>query len=123
MKDSDGNRPGKPLKVEFDALKHESNRFATALQNAKQASRELSEQLPAAQRTISDISDDVEKYSRHIQPTVDRMKQKAKKLTKIWVHLLVQMLKMTKGLRKFKEILFFCEYSLFKNDLAIFMVY
>ena len=62
MRDSDGNRPGKPLKVEFDALKHESNRFATALQNAKQASRELSEQLPAAQRTISDISDDVEKY-------------------------------------------------------------
>lgn len=83
MKDNDGNRPGKPLKVEFDALKHESNRFATALQNAKQASRELSEQLPAAQRTISDISDDVEKYSRHIQPTVDRMKQKAKRLTKI----------------------------------------
>ena len=78
--DSDGNRPGKPLKVEFDALKHEGNRFATALQNAKQASRELSEQMPAAQRTISDISDDVEKYSRHIQPTVDRMKQKGKEV-------------------------------------------
>lgn len=76
MKDNDGNRPGK----EFDALKHESNRFATALQNAKQASRELSEQLPAAQRTISDISDDVEKYSRHIQPTVDRMKQKGEEV-------------------------------------------
>lgn len=80
MKDNDGNRPGKPLKVEFDALKHESNRFATALQNAKQASRELSEQLPAAQRTISDISDDVEKYSRHIQPTVDHMKQKGEEV-------------------------------------------
>lgn len=76
MKDSDGNRPGKPLKVEFDALKHEGNRFATALQNAKQASSELSKQLPAAERTISDLSDDVEKYSRHIQPTVERMKQK-----------------------------------------------
>lgn len=80
LTDSDGNRPGKPLKVEFDALKHEGNRFATALQNAKQASRELSKQMPAAQRTISDISDDVEKYSRHIQPTVDRMKQKGEEV-------------------------------------------
>lgn len=80
LTDSDGNRPGKPLKVEFDALKHEGNRFATALQNANQASRELSEQMPAAQRTISDISDDVEKYSRYIQPTVDRMKQKGEEI-------------------------------------------
>lgn len=77
LTDSDGNRPGKPLKDEFEALKHEGNRFSNALAKAKQASRELSEQLPAAERTISDLSDDIEKYSRHVQPTVDRMKQQS----------------------------------------------
>lgn len=76
LKDSDGNRPGKPLKDEFDAIKHEGVRFSEALQKAKQASQELNEHLPAAERTISDMSDDFEKYSRHIQPTVDRLQQK-----------------------------------------------
>lgn len=76
MKDADGNRVGKPLKDEVDALKHETSRFSIALQKAKKASQELNEQMPAAQRTISDLNDDVEKYSRHIQPTVDRIKQK-----------------------------------------------
>ncbi|MGN1271648.1 MAG: hypothetical protein ACI4T3_00700 [Lactobacillus sp.] len=81
LTDSDGNRPGKPLKDEFEALKHEGNRFNEALNKAKQASRDLSEQLPAAERTVSDISDDIEKYSRHIQPTVDRMKQKGDEIS------------------------------------------
>lgn len=76
MKDSDGNRFGKPLKDEVEAFKHEVGRFNTALQKAKKATQELNEEMPAAQRTISDLSDDVEKYSRHIQPTVDRIKQK-----------------------------------------------
>ena len=76
LKDSNGDRPGKPLKEEFDAVKHEAGHFSTALQKAKKATQELNEQMPAAQRTISDLSDNVEKYSRHIQPTVDRIKQK-----------------------------------------------
>lgn len=80
VKDSDGNRPGKPLKDEFDAIKHEGNRFNAALQKAKQASQDLNEHLPEAERTISDISDDVEKYSRHIQPTINRIQQKSDKL-------------------------------------------
>lgn len=81
MTDSDGNRPGKPLKVEADALKHESKRFNSALQNAKKASQELSEQMPEAERTVSDISDDVNNYSKHIQPTVDKIKEKSDQLT------------------------------------------
>ncbi|MBW8009055.1 hypothetical protein IMAU30115_00935 [Lactobacillus helveticus] len=80
MKDDEGNRPGKPLKAEFDAFKHEANRFNQALQKAKKASQELNEQMPQAERTISDLSDDVEKYSRHIDPTVDKIKQKSDQL-------------------------------------------
>ena len=80
MKDSDGNRPGKPLKDEFDAIKHEGQRFNTALQKAKKASAELNEQMPAAERTVSDISDSVEHYSEHIQPIVNRMEKKSDEL-------------------------------------------
>ena len=36
--------------------------------------------MPQAERTISDLSDDVEKYSRHIDPTVDKIKQKSDQL-------------------------------------------
>lgn len=81
MTDSDGNRPGKPLKVEADALKHESQRFNAALQKAKKATQELNEQMPEAERTISDLSDDINNYSRHIQPTVDQIKDKSEQLS------------------------------------------
>lgn len=77
LRDSDGNRPGKPLKVEFDAFKHESQRFNAALTKAKKASQELNAQMPAAKRTISDLSDDVKNYTRHIEPQVDKIKQKS----------------------------------------------
>lgn len=80
MKDSDGNRPGKPLKDEFDAIKHEGQCFSAALQKAKKASAELNEQMPAAERTISDLNDSVEHYSEHIQPIVDRIDQKSEDL-------------------------------------------
>lgn len=80
MKDSNGNRPGKPLKDEFEAIKYESQRFNSALQKAKKASQELNEQMPTAQRTISDINDSVEHYSDHIQPIVNRIEKKSDKL-------------------------------------------
>lgn len=80
MKDDQNNRPGKPLKEEFYAFKHEANNFKQALQKAKVASQELNNQLPQAERTISDLNDDVEKYTRHIQPTVDKIKQKSEQL-------------------------------------------
>lgn len=80
MKDSNGNRPGKPLKDEFDAIKHESQRFNSALQKAKKASQELNEQMPTAERTVSDISDSVDHYSDHIQPIVNRIKNKGNEL-------------------------------------------
>lgn len=80
MKDDKGNRPGKPLKVEFDGLKHDTQSFARALKKTKQASQELNAQMPEAQRTISDMGNDIEKYSRHIQPTVDRLKQKGEEM-------------------------------------------
>ena len=69
LTDSDGNRPGKPLKDEYDALK-----------KAKQASHDLNEHLPEAERTISDMNDDFEKYSKHIQPIVEKMQQKSDEL-------------------------------------------
>ena len=80
MKDSEGNRPGKSLKDEFDAFKYETSRFNQALQKAKKASQDLNDQMPQAERTISDISDNIEKYSRHIEPTVDKIKQKSDQL-------------------------------------------
>ncbi|MCH4004140.1 MAG: hypothetical protein LKH59_05240 [Lactobacillus crispatus] len=80
MKDSNGNRPGKPLKDEFDAIKHEGQRFNAALQKARKASAELNAQMPEAERTVSDISDSVEHYSEHIQPIVNRMEKKSDEL-------------------------------------------
>ncbi|MFA7716712.1 hypothetical protein ABMX53_07695 [Lactobacillus acidophilus] len=80
LTDSDGNRPGKPLKDEYDAIKHEGGRFSDALKKAKQASHDLNEHLPEAEHTISDMNDDFEKYSKHIQPIVEKMQQKSDEL-------------------------------------------
>lgn len=80
IKDENGNRLGKPLKVNAEAINHEVSNLKDSIANAKTASHKLAGELPEARRAVSDITDDVRKYQRHSQNDLDEMKYRVNQI-------------------------------------------
>lgn len=80
LKDDKGERVGAPLKKEFLAFKEDVTHLSASLKKAQRASAELRRNMPAAQRAITDINDDVAHYQDHTQRALNQIEHKTKQI-------------------------------------------
>lgn len=80
LKDENGERVGAPLKHEVEGLKDDAQHLATGLNKAKKASAELRQNMPVAQRAISDIETEVSRYQDHTDRIVKNMEYQTRQI-------------------------------------------
>lgn len=80
LKNDQGQRLGAPIKRDADSFMHDAKSLANGIQSAKQASQDLTKTLPAAERAVSDISDNVSHYGERIQPIVSNIESDAQNI-------------------------------------------
>ncbi|GAA3626933.1 hypothetical protein GCM10022297_01900 [Lactobacillus hamsteri] len=81
LKDENGNRFGKQLKEDVQGMEDAAGSLADGINKAKKASQDLQLAMPAAQRAINDISDDVANYQTHTANIMENIEYQAKKIS------------------------------------------
>ena len=77
FKDENGQRLGAPLKRDLESFQHDAMSLLDGINKAKQASADLMANMPAAERAISDIGDDVHHYEERTAPIINNIKRDA----------------------------------------------
>ena len=77
FKDENGIRLGATLKGDLESLHHDSMSLLDGINKAKHARADLMANMPAAERAISDIGDDVHHYEERTAPIINNIKRDA----------------------------------------------
>lgn len=83
FKDQNGNRLGKPLSDQFQGTKEDANSLKKAIANLKRAKQNLVAALPQAEKTYTELENEIEYYQMGISRLLKDLQERADSLGKV----------------------------------------
>ncbi|MBA1395209.1 hypothetical protein EQ500_15275, partial [Lactobacillus sp. XV13L] len=77
LRDKNGNRLGKQLREGVQATRKDADNLSNALHSLKDAGQELSDALPQAEKSLTELQKEIEYYEMSVSRLIDHLQEQA----------------------------------------------